>query len=88
LDQRHVWHTEVDLGACYAVYFSAEHQYLISHGELEIVRLSLAGDILWTVWGKDIFAGEFCLYPDWIEVIDFNNEKYQIDIQNGQTKWI
>jgi len=82
------WYRQVDTVACFGVYYSPEYHCLISHGELEIARLNLAGDVVWTVSGKDIFSEGFDLYSVHIEVVDFNREKYRIEILDGKIKLI
>ena len=37
-----------DSATCFGVYYSAKHQCLISHGELEIARLKLSGEVAWS----------------------------------------
>lgn len=43
----------------------------------------MSGTIEWRTSGKDIFTEGFELFSDHIEVIDFNKEKYRIQIDNG-----
>lgn len=74
------WSTKVDEFTCFGVYYSHEHDCLLSHGEMEIARVSLSGEIVWSEGGKDIFTGRFQLAKDHIEVVDFNGHVYRIDI--------
>jgi len=78
-----LWHRQVDTATCFGVYYSAKHHSLISHGELEIVRISLSGEITWKAGGGDIFSEGFKLHPDSIEVIDFNRKVYCMDFATG-----
>jgi hypothetical protein len=68
------------------VYYSPQHHCLLSHGELEIARVSLSGDIIWRVSGKDIFSEGFQLVGDYVEAIDFNQEVYRFDITTGRSR--
>lgn len=42
-----LWARKVDSATCFGVYYLPSHNCLISHGELEIAHLSLAGDVVW-----------------------------------------
>ena len=77
------WAVEVDQATCFGVYISSKHNCLISHGELEIVRLSHNGKIIWKASGADIFTNGFTLLEDTIEVIDFNERNYIFDVVTG-----
>ena len=44
--------------------------------------------LLWVTSGKDIFTEGFEIFQDYIEAIDFNNEKYRIEIQSGDSKLV
>ncbi len=79
-----VWHREVDTGISYSVHVSPDKKGIISHGELEITKVSFDGEIIWSVSGKDIFTGGFTIFSDHIEVVDFNNERYNITLSDGQ----
>lgn len=59
----------VDAATCFGVYYLPEHACLISHGELEIARLSLSGEIVWSAGGKDIFSEGFRLSREYVEAI-------------------
>jgi hypothetical protein len=65
------------------VYLSLKHSCYISHGELEIARVSYGGEVVWSASGNDIFTNGFSLHDDHIEVADFNDEKYRIEIETG-----
>ena len=82
------WSPKVDLATCFGVYYSPENRCLISHGECDIARINLEGKIEWSVSGKDIFTEGFSLFPDHIEVIDFNHEIYWIEIASGEISLI
>ena len=80
------WRTKSDWATCFGVYHSPKHKCYISHGECDIARLSYLGEIAWEASGKDIFTEGFFLHEDCIEVVDFNGERYQIDIGTGACK--
>ncbi len=78
-----LWHRRVDAATCFGVYHSTKYGCLISHGELEIARVSLSGEVVWSVGGADIFSEGFQLHTDSIEAVDFNRKVYRIDIETG-----
>ncbi|MGJ5204935.1 hypothetical protein [Bradyrhizobium sp. HKCCYLR20261] len=78
------WSLEVDWASCFGVYWDDGHHALISHGELQISRLSLKGEKIWATDGRDIFTEGFRCLPMAIEVIDFNQEVYQLDYLTGR----
>jgi hypothetical protein len=82
------WQKEVDLSDCFGLYISPDGKGIISHGEMDISKLSFSGEILWQVSGKDIFTEGFEILNDHVEVIDFNHEKYRIDLSDGQISLI
>jgi hypothetical protein len=77
------WSRRVDLATCFGIYWDSLHEALISHGELQISRLSLAGDEIWSAGGADIFWEGFRCLLDGIEVIDFNRSVYLFDYRTG-----
>lgn len=77
------WTVEVDGATCFGVWYSAKHDCYVSHGELEVTRVTLDGKIVWSAGGKDIFSEGFALYDDYAEVVDFNHETYRIDLSSG-----
>lgn len=79
------WATKVDTATCFGVYYFPKLDCLLSHGELEIARVSLSGEILWSASGKDIFSEGFQIIGDKVEAIDFNHEVYRIDIATGDS---
>jgi len=82
------WHCQVDWATCFGVYHAVKHSCYISHGELEITCISYAGEIVWSVGGKDIFTNGFCLYDGYIEVVDWNDEVYRIELPSGESRLI
>ena len=77
------WSRRVDLATCFGVYWDRPHEALISHGELQISRLSLKGDEIWNAGGADIFSEGFKCLGNGIEVIDFNGSVYLFDYRTG-----
>lgn len=77
------WSRRVDPATCFGVYWDCLHEALISHGELQISRLSLAGDEIWSADGADIFSEGFRCLSNGIEVIDFNRSVYLFDYRSG-----
>ena len=82
------WAIRVDSATCFGVYYSPKHDCLLSHGELEIARVSLSGEIVWWASGKDIFSEGFRIVGDYAEAIDFNHEIYLIDIATGRSELV
>lgn len=78
-----IWSVKVDPATCFGIYFNESHSAFISHGELEIARLSASGKIVWSQSGADIFSEGFALHSQFIEVIDFNREIYRFRYEDG-----
>jgi hypothetical protein len=78
------WRVEADYATCFGVYYSAKHNCFISHGELTIARVEPGGKMAWSSGGKDIFTGILELFDDYVEVTDFNDERYRFDIATGE----
>ncbi|WDD91209.1 hypothetical protein Bsp3421_001111 [Burkholderia sp. FERM BP-3421] len=83
LPHRLVWATQVDVATCFGILWDGTRAVLISHGELEIARLSLQGEVMWTTSGADIFTGVCSLQPDHVAVVDFNETHYRLDYETG-----
>ena len=79
------WHTQVDWATCFGVYHATKHNCYISHGELDVACVSYMGKLVWSVSGKDIFTNGFRLNDDYIEVVDWNNEIYHIELSSGES---
>ncbi len=80
-----LWATKVDQATCFGVYYSTGHECLLSHGELEIARISLSGEIVWTFGGRDIFSEGFKLAENYVEAIDFGGFVYRAEIATGRS---
>ncbi|MBD9550109.1 hypothetical protein IB246_25845 [Pseudomonas sp. PDM01] len=84
LPYRLLWSVRVDTATCFGLHWENQQRALLSHGELEITRVSLDGVIIWQASGADILSEGFCLLPDYIEVTDFNNSVYRFDYVTGE----
>lgn len=82
------WATKVDWATCFGVYYSPEYDCLLSHGELEIARVSLAGEVIWSAGGMDIFTEGFRVVGDYVEAIDFYHQLYRFEIGTGRSKLV
>jgi hypothetical protein len=78
------WNITADTATCFGVYALPNEQAVIVHGECEITKVAFDGTVLWRAHGKDIFTGNFAVFADRIEVADFNNEKYRVDLVSGK----
>jgi hypothetical protein len=78
------WAAQADTATCFGVYFEERRRAIISHGELEIARLSEQGEILWSVSGADIFSEGFSLLQECIEAVDFNGRVYHFSYESGE----
>lgn len=78
------WALQTDSATCFGVYFEERTGALISHGELDIVRFSAEGSILWRASGADIFSGDFSLQPGFIEAVDWNGRVYRFNYDEGR----
>lgn len=79
------WVREVDEATCLGVHICPDGHSLISHGELEISQLSVAGDILWQAGGRDIFTGSLSVNASAVLAEDFNGDLYSFDLQTGDS---
>ena len=80
------WCQKVDFATCFGVYWIESENCLITWGEVEVCRLTASGEIVWTASGADIFTEGFEIQNGHIELTDFNNDKYQVDIRTGKIK--
>ena len=78
------WCRKVDFATCFGIYWIESENCLITWGEVDVCRLTASGEIVWTASGADIFTERFKIHDSYIELTDFNNNKYKIDIQNGE----
>ncbi len=80
-----IWKTQADSCTCFEI-FKFKESYII-HGEIEISRLNLNGEIMWQESGVDIFTTEegindFEITESYIKAIDWGNRIYKFDF-NG-----
>jgi hypothetical protein len=78
------WALKTDTATCFGVHFQERTGALVSHGELEVVRFSAEGSILWRTSGVDIFTGAFSLQHDCIEAVDWNGRVYHVNYHDGK----
>ena len=52
------WVRQVDEATCFGVHICPDCRSLVSRGEIQISRITLAGDTLWRGGGPDIFTGD------------------------------
>ena len=83
-----LWCKQVDLSTCFGVFWVEKQGCLITWGEIFVCRLSMDGNKVWETSGADIFTQGFGMAGDTIEMIDFNNDKYRINIHNGKIERI
>jgi hypothetical protein len=83
---RLLWHTRADTATCFGVYDAPEYASIISHGELEIARLSYSGQLLWSGGGRDIFSEGFELYEHYAEAVDFDGTRYRFELETGHSQ--
>lgn len=69
---------------CISLYFSPDDKGIIIHGEGEISKITFDGNYIWCASGKDMFTGDFSICRNHIEVFDFNEEKYLINLKDGK----
>lgn len=77
------WHRQVDQAACFGVRLTPTADALIAHGEMEISRLSLSGDVAWRASGDDLFTGSLELSPSSVAVDDSSGDRYVFDLGTG-----
>jgi hypothetical protein len=82
---RVIWARDCDAASCFDLYALSSTDDLIAHCELDIVRLSSKGDILWKSGGYDIFTGPFRIEADTIHATDFNDTEYAIRLDTGKS---
>lgn len=83
---RLLWHTRVDSATCFGIYDAPGYESIISHGELEIARLSYSGELRWTAGGRDIFTEGFELHERHAEAVDFYGTRYRFELEEGRSQ--
>lgn len=80
---RLVWALPVDFATCFGLHLASDQSALITHGEVDITRVTFDGQILWTASGADIFSGGMVVSDGIIRVVDFEERHYAFDEQFG-----
>jgi hypothetical protein len=80
------WMVNVDFASCFGLYLCRPEGCLICHGECNITRLTLDGQVVWSTSGRDIFTGAFSVLGDHIRAVDFNGDAYVVDLATGQMR--
>jgi hypothetical protein len=81
------WITHADLATCFGIY-KTDIGYFV-HGETQVTRIDKLGNIVWQTGLRDIILNIdndipcFVLQDNFIELQDFNSNKYTIDF-NGK----
>jgi hypothetical protein len=78
------WSREADDATCFGIHLAPDGRSLISHGEMTIARISLAGDSIWRVGGADIFTGDFSVHASFVRAEDFYGTVYRFDLETGR----
>lgn len=81
------WTTQTDQATCFGIY-KADNG-LFTHGELQVSRLDYNGNIVWDTGLRDIIVNVdsdddcFKLHDKYIELLDFNSNKYKLDFDGN-----
>lgn len=78
------WSLKTDDATCFGIYYQEQRQAFISHGEIEISRISVDGKILWSSSGADIFSERVSLLSNFIHAVDFSGRSYRFDYTGGK----
>jgi hypothetical protein len=78
------WATRSDPATCFGIYDAPVFSSIISHGELDIARLTYTGELLWSAGGHDIFTGPFLLNAEYAEATDWDGVRYRFDLETGR----
>jgi len=78
------WRRQVDLATCFGVHPTQDELGLIVHGEVEISRIDLDGNVVWSRGGGDIFTGCFSVEGDRIVAYDFEGKRYVLSASTGR----
>ena len=79
------WVREVDDATCFGIHICPDRCSIVSHGELEISRLTLAGELLWRGGGPDIFTGDLSVVASAVLAEDFNGDTLSFDLETGHS---
>ena len=78
------WQVEGDQATCFGLHPTRDRASLVVHGELEISRLTLDGQKIWSCSGRDIFSGELKVDEKVVHAVDFNGATYAISLDDGR----
>ncbi|MDD9940764.1 MAG: hypothetical protein OXU20_06860 [Myxococcales bacterium] len=79
-----VWKAMADSATVFGVHVPPASDGILVHGGLDITRLTLRGDTVWSVSGADIFTGEFSVTGQWVRAHDFEDREYLFDVRTGR----
>lgn len=79
-----IWKTKADQATCFEL-FKYKESYIV-HGEMEISRIDMNGQIMWRKSGADIFTtpkgqNDFEITETYIGVTDWGNRTYNFDFE-------
>ena len=79
------WKKKLDAATCFSIY-SFRDDFIV-HGEMEVKRVDLNGNVKWSFGGKDIFVthdgtASIVLTGDKIKLLDWGRNNYTLD-ENG-----
>lgn len=80
------WRNQYDVATCFGIYEFDED--FIVHGETQVSRINVNGEIIWDFSARDIFVNpdgktEFKIVENRIELIDWQGYKYELNA-NGK----
>ncbi len=78
-----LWHVQGDMASCFGLYLAPGGTHLIVHGECSISKFTFQGRSVWEFSGRDVFSGPFSIAGDSIEAVDFQDDRYCIDVHTG-----
>lgn len=83
-----LWTVQVDPSCCLGLHLlgglaPTAEAALVAHGELQVSRLTLGGELSWQQSGADIFTGPFTVAADYILAEDFGGRRYRFDLATG-----
>jgi len=81
--RKSAWSIKVEFATCLGIHYEPTRKALISHGEMDIVRVHPEGRVLWNRGGADLFSGTFELTPDFILANDASGKTYRFDYESG-----
>src|SRR5690606_21380218 len=83
------WKISADDATCFQIF--KVNDFYIVHGELQITKIDIDGNILWQRSGEDIFTtkngkDDFQITDEFIVVKDWNNKTYKFDFMGNLIK--